>query len=424
MPGIPSSFGKKTGCEASQMKRAVRTISLVCFGITVALLFSELILRAFFDVSTVRYDLDKEIGSMLVPNQRSRWVNQDYDVEIITNSAGFHDVEHSIEKVKGQYRIVVLGDSFIEGLQVPIENGFTRQLEVELQKKWRDRQVEVINLGLSGLGPAQYYHILKKKGLRYRPDIVIMVVLPDNDFRDSHAGLSGSKFKPYYSIDSNSDLQYLPPQVSRRSFVFRSFLKKSVLLQRVRKLIGNHPVESWLAQVGLLAPDEGIAEGDQLISIPLDWYVFVQDPPDPWPEAYAITKRMIRESKTLADTIGAKFVVMLIGSTAMIEDRWEESLQPYVGSAELSWNFNKPFHEIEQLGKETGFEVVNLVEPFRKDFERHQRSQSFPHDGHWNPQGHQLAAKIISEALALAREMHSGELELPGSGTHSTISGK
>ncbi len=381
------------------VKKGAQSFLLVTMAIVVACIIAEVFLRVSEDVSTVEYQYDKELGFVLSPNQHSRWVSQDYDVEIVTNSAGFHDHEHSYKKGEGKFRVVVLGDSFLEALQVPIDQGFSVQLQQTLQEKMKGVTVEVINLGLSGLGPAQYYHLLKERGMRYQPDVVIMAVLPDNDFRDSHPKLSGSLFKPYYSIGENGDLRYLPPQASEKSSLVKNFLKRSALLQRFRKLIANNPIEFWLAGIGLLAPEEGVVKDPQVAFIPLDWYVFVQDPPDPWSEAYEITLRMIRETKALSDSIGANFLVMLIGSASMVEDRWQETLKPYRGSHKLEWDFKKPFRAIEVLGNREGFGVINLVEPFRVDFQQHDRSHSFPHDGHWNPHGHQLAAKIMSRML-------------------------
>jgi hypothetical protein len=310
---------------------AIRVAAL-CIGTFVALATVEVVARVLHPLSTVEYRMDPEVGPILAPNQTSRWVNEDYDVTVLTNSAGFHDVEHAIDKPKNVYRIVVLGDSFIEALQLSIEQGFAQQLERMVAGWLEGKRVEVINLGVSGSGPAQYYRIVERKGLMYEPDLVLMVVLPDNDFRDSHRGLSGAVFKPYYAIRTDDSLEYIPPQVSGLGTSMRPLLRRSAFLHLVRQATASTPVERWLANIGVLAPAGAKNQRTARTLIPDDWYVYVADPPQPWPDAYRVTLRMIKESKELAERHGAKFLVMLIASTQMVEQRWEEALQGYAGA--------------------------------------------------------------------------------------------
>lgn len=51
------------------------------------------------------------------------------------NSHGFGDKEHTCEKKKGFYRILVLGDFCTQALQVPLEQSFPYVLEERLNSK-------------------------------------------------------------------------------------------------------------------------------------------------------------------------------------------------------------------------------------------------------------------------------------------------
>ncbi len=387
-------------------RRIVLNLAALCIGTFIALATAEVLARFLHPLSTVEYLLDPEVGPILAPHQHSRWVNEDYDVTVLTNSAGFHDVEHAIGKSHGVYRILVLGDSYIEGLQVPIEQNFTRQLERMVGDWITEKQVEVINLGVSGSGPAQYYRILEKKGLLYGPDLVLMAVLPDNDFRDSYRSLSGTVFKPHYALGKDEGLEYLAPQVSGIGAGLRPFLRRSAFLHLVRQGIASLPMEGWLANIGVLAPAGAKSQGVRPALIPEDWYVYVAEPPEPWPEAYRVTLRMIRESKELAERHSAKFLVMLIASTQMVEERWEEALRGYAGAESITWDFARPYQAIDKLGKESGFEVINLLQPFRQDFRETGQSHSWPHDGHWNERGHRLAAEVVNAHLLQHRVIY------------------
>jgi hypothetical protein len=389
------------------LRRVVINLAVLCVGIFVALAAAEIFVRLLHPLSTVEYLIDSNVGPILAPHQKSRWVNQDYDVTIVTNSAGFHDGEHVLQKPSDFYRIVVLGDSFVEALQVPVADGFCQQLERVLKASVHRSRVEVVNLAISGTGPAQQYRVLETMGLRYQPDLVVMVVLPDNDFRDSSQRLSGSVAKPYYAVDSDGMLRYIPPQESGVGVALMPWLRRSALLHLIRQAIATTPVEERLATIGLLSPASGVRSDYTYPSIPLDWHVYLADLPEAWLDAYRITHRMIHESKLLAEQHNAKFLVVLIGSPATIEDRWKETLASYSGTDQVKWDFERPYRAIEKLGRDVGFAVVNLVEPFQRDYQQHQVSHAWPHDGHWNPRGHKLAAEVVGSFL-LAQQAQYG----------------
>lgn len=365
----------------------------------VAFAVAEIALRIVRPVSTVAYRLDADLGYRLVANQETRAVSQDYDVVIRTNSAGFHDVEHALAKPPDVFRIVVVGDSFVEALQLGIEDGFTRQLERQVQAWTSGKRVEVINLGISGTGPAQYYRVLELQGMRYQPDLIIMAVLPDNDFRDSYQPLGGAISKPYYRIGDDNTLRLSPPHVSDQTASLRFILQKSAFLQLVRRAVASLSVEEWLGRVGLLAPFKGVKVQDSPLNLPPDWFVYVAEPPESWQEAYRVTLRMIEEAAHLASRHQARFLVMTIGSTATIEDRWAEALASYPDAGHVRWEFDRPERAIVALGERVGFDVISLIEPFRRDFALHRASHSWAHDGHWNARGHRLAAEVAAAAL-------------------------
>jgi lysophospholipase L1-like esterase len=90
-----------------------------------------------------------------------------------TNSAGFRGPERSLEKPDGVFRIVVIGDSVTMGMGVLEEKTYAARLEPLLDARIPDREVQVLNLGLSGLNTRWIVHRLEQRGLRYDPDLVV-----------------------------------------------------------------------------------------------------------------------------------------------------------------------------------------------------------------------------------------------------------
>jgi lysophospholipase L1-like esterase len=95
------------------------------------------------------------------------------DFEGASNALGYRDVDHAVEKPKGVYRIVVLGDSVGAGLKVErFEETFPPVLEKRLQEA--GIHAEVINLSVSGYNTQQEVETLREHGLPYSPDLVLV----------------------------------------------------------------------------------------------------------------------------------------------------------------------------------------------------------------------------------------------------------
>jgi len=96
-----------------------------------------------------------------------------YDYRGRSNSLGFRDREHAIEKVPGTFRIIVLGDSVAAGLKVAkFEDTYPAQMERLLRRT--DPSIEVISLAVSGYNTQQEVETLRIKGLQMSPDLVVL----------------------------------------------------------------------------------------------------------------------------------------------------------------------------------------------------------------------------------------------------------
>lgn len=90
-------------------------------------------------------------------------------------------------KTPGAYRILFLGDSYTEGSGRRAECNYPTVVQRELRE--RGRNVEVMNAGVSGYGPAQALALLRELAARgYRFDAVVYNFLVENDFTDNLPG--------------------------------------------------------------------------------------------------------------------------------------------------------------------------------------------------------------------------------------------
>jgi hypothetical protein len=99
-----------------------------------------------------------------------------------TNSLGFRDAEvRRVPLSPAGRRIVLIGDSFTEGVGIPFEDTFAGIVARELGR----RGIEVLNAAVLSYSPAIYYrkteHLLEEEGLRFD---ALVVFLDVSDIQD------------------------------------------------------------------------------------------------------------------------------------------------------------------------------------------------------------------------------------------------
>lgn len=88
-----------------------------------------------------------------------------------TNQFGFIENKNSfLLNSDSTLRVLVLGDSFVEGVGAPADSSWPRVLERRLNKYC---QAEVYNAGVSGSDPFYNFVLLRDKLVELKPDIVI-----------------------------------------------------------------------------------------------------------------------------------------------------------------------------------------------------------------------------------------------------------
>jgi lysophospholipase L1-like esterase len=103
-----------------------------------------------------------------------------------TNNLGFHDRER--QATNDNYRILFLGDSFVEGRQVKTDSLFTSRLEKKLTSD--GQKIEVINGGVPGTG-TPYQYVLWQEFFQpnIKIDHLVLCFFMGNDLMDNNPEL-------------------------------------------------------------------------------------------------------------------------------------------------------------------------------------------------------------------------------------------
>src|SRR5262245_11615500 len=216
-------------------------LSLVAAGLVASGLLFELGVRIFDPQPASMYRFSHDTYYEPVPGARFVYRTREFVVPVEYNEFGMRDVPRRIEKPAGGVRVALMGDSFVEALQVPLDSTMARRLEAELARRIPDRPVEVLNFGVSGFGTAAEAVRYRALASRFHPDVV-MVLFVENDPWD----VVGIDARLYTVRDGSMVLQRVELGWARRALSsaldlakhhlhgYRFLRRRATILQQVR----------------------------------------------------------------------------------------------------------------------------------------------------------------------------------------------
>lgn len=128
------------------------------------------------------------------PLARRRW-----SAPVSINQHGLHDQEWTYEKRPGEVRVLLLGGEAADGIGVARADRLSVRL-AHLTDRRRGARVAAINALIPGYGPHEALRFLERRGLRYAPDVVVLLLDPQHDLAASverpEAVAPGETFPP------------------------------------------------------------------------------------------------------------------------------------------------------------------------------------------------------------------------------------
>ncbi|HKQ46996.1 MAG TPA: SGNH/GDSL hydrolase family protein [Phycisphaerae bacterium] len=192
----------------SRRRFALAAILLAC---VVALALSEAVLRLFVPVTDVPFQFwDPVVGPRRLPNQAGNYFSgASVRARYHFNTQGWnYPDDFSFARPAGTRRVCIVGDSYVEALQVNCDKQMAVVLERLLSRP--GRPVQCYPFGVSGYGTAQEYQIIRHYALDYAPDVVI-VFFTSNDVYDASPYLSPiDSAYARYRLDASGELERMP----------------------------------------------------------------------------------------------------------------------------------------------------------------------------------------------------------------------
>jgi lysophospholipase L1-like esterase len=401
-PAIAEPLSASVQRRPPRAARWLARLALLVVALLLPLVALELALRLFGpflpgNYRTGSFQANHPVyGRFHAPNFDGWIRSSEFVSRMKTNSLGLRDDEVAMPKPPGTYRILVIGDSFVQGSQVSVGQPFTEVLERALNAlpphQGRPQRYEVVNAGVGGWGPAEEYLWLKNEGLRLQPDVVIQQLYLGNDISDAGCKIIGQdklKHKVCFYFDQQGRLYQdeLRLRAERQWDPIRSPLRQSFALFNV-------------LETGVFEKIDAGTDEDRATNWQSNMYVYAKSPPrrDQWEEAWQIAAALIASAKREAEAGGAKYVLTAAPSIFQIyPDEWDQAVAENKLKPD-QWDLERPNQRLGEIARSLGALYLDLGPAFRQ--EAPTSARLFYHaDLHFTPAGHEVVARHLQAFL-------------------------
>jgi lysophospholipase L1-like esterase len=396
-------------------KKLIENMLLLITVLIVCLLVTETVLRIFFPNAPSIYQPDDILLYKLVPNSSKVYEhnreNGNRKVAVRINSWGFRG--ENFQFPSNRKRIVVYGDSFIEGEFSSLEDTFVKQLENELNADNRD-SFEVINAGVVGYGPDQESLKMERELDALKPDLVVVSIFPANDFGDlvrnkiyrlnSEDELQLNSYELSPSIRSEMQMAAFPKwwhlQITRE--IRRAYGLSSGITEKVHQLLsgkrGQGKFDLFEEALGLAQRDYReyvLDENNTVKNLFYDYYdadvAFYPERPSSEYKIKLLEKVILR-IRRIADSRGIPLVLLIIPSPIDVLDNY----YPVDRMKYKKYRKSALTDIVETIARRSGIRYLNLFPHFRK---KDPQQYYFINDNHWNEAGQKLAAELLAKLI-------------------------
>ena len=315
------------------------------------------------------------------------------DQGTITNKFGFNDNDYPLQKTPGIYRILVVGDSF--GWAGGREGNYTAILERQLENHYGYHRIDVINAGYLMTQTAEQLVMLKKYGLQYHPDLVILGFFVGNDFIDGNPNRKRIVVNDLYiDIDKRREHIILGYPIVFQSRLLLYVKQKYKIFTELRKAERVKPS-------GSLSQEERgpLSDGTflDLERARLEFFNINSARKGRFQKNINYILQSIAEMDGLLKSRNIKFIVAIYPDVFQINknllkvifERFRLRMEDY--DLDLAQNILKSFLQSKDIS------YIDLTDRFRS--EGQENDLYVLRDSHWNRLGNQLAANILFESL-------------------------
>lgn len=355
-------------------------------------------------------EYDPLLGWRKKADTEGRHITPEYSVVERMNSRGLRGPEYPYDKPQGEYRILVLGDSFAEGYTVEFDELFSEVLERQLNGASKTR-FEVINAGTGGYSTDQELLFFQTEGKKYQPGLVVLA-FHLNDVLYNGLPYCSRGCKPVFKlVDGELRLTNVPTTTPDAIADSRRRARPRGVIHGTRHWLATHshlycsarerikstaPLHRLAQKLKLTAPALNRAASDGIV-LPMVWRVFEKPYCAQIRRAWDITEALIVKLRDEAIAVDSRLLVCNAPARMRVyEDEWESVKRKY-GLSGDAWDRDRAGRELAAICRRHGIDFLDPIGPLRRRADGPRLY--FEVDGHWNALGHRLVGEHLAERV-------------------------
>jgi lysophospholipase L1-like esterase len=368
------------------LKKIVLGLMLSFCSIIFSLFIVELLVRLFSPQELIYIEhselwiADDVFGSKHPANVSTQVNIDEKMVHFKTDENGYRIGDKEITDAR--YKILALGDSFIEALHVEHEETVTGRLESILSEEIGET-VKIVNTGVAGWDPHYYLLQIKEEIKRENYDLALIFLYVGNDFdRDvrqenfTPERLRSSDIKHVFRVPVNLSKEEI---INALIYPINDYLETKssafVLFKKRAKVL--------LMKIGLTAN-----------YFPQVFFRSNADSP-----IFRVAAEVCVDIKEVALANGVETVFVLIPTSQQAQ---EASFDEYVRGFNVDTSLvdmTQPNRLVKENFDDLDLFLIDPLLPMREDYKRTGERQYGAMSDHFNEKGHQLLADILTPTL-------------------------
>ena len=391
-------------------------LALAAVSLCLTLIMVELVLRSIIPLNPrnpAEFRIPHPVlGWALKPDASYIYQMPEDVISVTYNSKGWRDIEHTIAKPDGTFRILILGDSFMEAYSVELNAAFPRRVE-ELARA-SGHNVEVINTGVGGYGTLQEYLVYRDIGQLYKPDLVLLSFFVANDVLNNSSELESMlgperphrRARPFLDLNDPTRWTIVPGDFEWTQSRYReeqAYLaaQRSRLTDRVMISRLTLAAIDRITKLGFQDGHENKPAADRVREELALLGINYCTEPAVYSTAWDTTERILARLKSEVEAAGSKLVVFTVPALEEVSaDHKNRAIADAIDTDRLCLEEAPGHTRLGRVLKELDIELIPLLPEFRRVMREDGVQLYRLSDEHWNREGHALAAEqVVSELI-------------------------
>ncbi len=318
-----------------------------------------------------------------MPGTEARFRHPDGRTSLVRiNADGWNSTkpEYKTARTPGVKRIAVVGDSYVHGAFVDVDEAFPEIMERGL--KARGANVEVLRFGMDGAPLSQYLHVLRREVLALKPDIVL-VPLIHNDFDESYRLIKTRYASSFMKLAREPDgsVTEVPPGEFRYGIAdkLRGWRTFRYLYYETNFYLH---AKGWISRIFWGGNEEWSPE---FVSSAVD----VRKIADHQANRF-FARYVLAEMKKLSQEHGFRLAFVMDGVREAV----------YAGRSSSDYEVGMLNRIAADLTRELGLPFLDLQDAFARDWKANGQRFEYAYDWHWNARANRIVAEAAIDLLA------------------------